>query len=180
MKKFALAVALSFIVSASSFASEKIYIGGTLGFSSNSSSYSGGGSASNSYLTLAPQIGYIIDDSLDVGVDIQLYTGDTTGHGFIPYVRYNLVQSGDFTVFAKGSFGYKSEKANVSGAKALTSVIFSAAPVIQYNLVDSWFLFVSADVLTLSFGSQDNSSRTIFGLNSGNTLGNVGITYYFN
>ncbi|MCL2144273.1 MAG: porin family protein [Endomicrobia bacterium] len=188
MKKLVLVLALMVAFSMSAFAAGKFYVGGTLGFVSESDTYDGKDAGSSSVFSITPEVGYVINEKLDVGLDFGYLmrskkdaSGDTvdySGFGIAPYVRYALAEAGDLRFLAKFAIGYESVKADVDDAEAENTISFSLAPVVEYKLTESFALVATADFLSLSFYSCDKNKSTTFGFNGG-LGGSLGVSFSF-
>jgi hypothetical protein len=170
---------------------------------------------------ISPQIGYSINKKTDVGLSLGFsssldtqqptlmsYGGtieEITIEGksaiwtIAPYLRYSVLQLGDFEILGNASFYFNFEATNLSRSGYMNTdsssdgfgVGLNIGPTIQYNLSDRISLFSSLNFfnLRLGFTSMDGESDildkemyTNFGLkldllNMGN-LG-IGVLYRF-
>lgn len=108
MKKIFMSLAVALV---SVCASAQVYVGGTVGISSNKV---GGGDSKVAY-KLMPEIGYQFNEKWSAGLDFGLQKGETckiaevgdaTVYQVAPYARYNFVNSKLIDVFVEGTVGY--------------------------------------------------------------------------
>lgn len=121
------------------FDKKNVYVGGSVGFTSTTVSYPGGGSEDGSSLKLIFDLGYDLNKTNSVGAQIGVFTGlaslgsldvvnlsslvwaaggaamdlstdDTFGFHFAPYIRHNLISNNTFDVFVEGVLGFDSVK----------------------------------------------------------------------
>jgi len=124
------------------FNKSKVYVGGTVGFTSTSVSNPDGTSTSGSSLKLVADLGYDLDKVNSVGVQVGFLTGiasmgafdfvnyselgkaalgtyadqgldDTSGFIVAPYVRHTLLSNKLFDIFVDGVLGFGSLKTSV-------------------------------------------------------------------
>ena len=109
MKKIILA-ALVAIVSVS--ANAQFWAGGSVGFNTSKTTIDGNELDKTNSFTLAPEVGYKLNDKWDVAVALEYShesgKGIDSQNGFAinPYARYTFAQCGDFSFFADGGFSY--------------------------------------------------------------------------
>lgn len=150
-------------------ANAQIWAGGSLGFSNNSPKEGD----NSTTLTFAPEIGYTLNDKIDLGVALD-YTsykqGDASTSSFSiePYVRYTFMKAGKLSLFAEGVIGFGSVDNGDSDADDddddyPTTNVASAPdfkigvrPGLKYDLTDK-FSFVSK-LGWVGFSSYENSS----------------------
>jgi len=88
------------------------YIGGSLGFTQDHVSNS---KVSTNMFTVAPEIGYNLNDKFAVGVALEYTYNGTTGahhtnkYGINPYVRYTAIKAGNFSAFIDGGLNWDTE-----------------------------------------------------------------------
>ena len=129
MKKILMTLAAAFVAVSMS---AQVYVGGTANLNTH-------GSDSKSY-TIAPEIGYQMDDQLGVGIKL--------GYGYTkndpapskstisvnPYLRYNFVEIGKVKVFVDGGVYFSTSK--VKDADADNNFGINVVPGISYNITD--------------------------------------------
>ena len=123
-------------------------------------------------------IGYQLSDKLDIGVDYGGTIGVSKNHIsdtktetanwlLSPYLRYSLIQAGNFELLAKGSL-------ILEGSKTYTQVGLQAVPVLAYNLNDH--IVLQANLNFFSFGISRNKEKdgdARFNFNVGGNTNNV-------
>lgn len=143
MKKMILA---AFVAVVSLTANAQFWVGGEVGFNATKISGVGPSEKANQFV-IAPEIGYKVNDKIDVAVLIgyahaknnQLFNYDlnfVNGNGFEinPYVRYTFAKAGNFSFFADGGFGYA--LLHESGDKSYNAWEIAVKPGIAYSLSD--------------------------------------------
>lgn len=158
MKKLLLTVAI--IVAATTAANAQWFIGGNVGFGNNkeTATFSSSGlpteksTETTNYFSIAPKVGYIFNDKWSAGLAVEFFQNtlkvtetDTPDHkntlsvfGFAPFVRYNTVNWGRFSLAFEGavevqSGSYKDEPKSNDSEK-LFALGASIVPVLQFNL----------------------------------------------
>ena len=144
MKKLFITIAF---VAAAMFANAQFFIGGNLGFSTQSGSVkleNGGTSLTQDApktftFTIAPSVGFMFNDNMGVGLDILFgstkltqkdYTFDpaatvttkTTDLGFAPYFRYVFAEVDNFRFYADARIEYISSTPKVTIEQGGTSL----------------------------------------------------------
>lgn len=122
MKKlfFTLAILLSAItVNAQDVG--KFWAGGHIGFSSSKPK---GGDATTSF-TIMPELGYVLQENLGIGVNLgyeHIKTGDVKFDGFkiAPFVRYSFLKGDIGGLFVDGGVGYTHGKDKVGSISVKT------------------------------------------------------------
>lgn len=171
MKKIVL---LAGLILAISVANARIFVGGALGFGTANDTIDGEKTETRSNFTIAPEIGYVLSDKFDVGVDINLNsmktkderpaggTGKTTGWGINPFVRYSFMELGKFKLKATASFGLGGEKTTQTGTEDLKSSYFGCRirPYIFYGVNKHIAIFAGLNFLDMgySYSKQDRTS----------------------
>ena len=176
MKKVLLVVGLAFAVMT---ASAQLYVGGALGFALDGSPKDKDGKkwgSSNSTFGIIPEVGYSLNDKIDVGIALGLVlnketgwanddkTGSTkaTGFGVEPYVRYSFCEFGKFSLLGKAAFGFgslsfnefdKDDKEIPNSKSGATAIRFAITPVVLYSLSDNVCLFTNLNFAGLNFTS---------------------------
>ena len=96
-------------ISFAAFANAQIYAGGSLSLKTNSD-------AESTSISIAPEVGYVLNDKFSVGAALGLYTHSYKGYGssnvlsIKPYVRYTLLQAGPVSLFTDAAFTYMKPK----------------------------------------------------------------------
>jgi hypothetical protein len=112
------------------------WVGGSLRFNS---SHVNGADNSSKNLTVAPEIGYNLDENFAVAVKLT-YThsnpangANTNTFGINPYARYTFLKAGNFCAFLDGGIGYSTT--HTQGAENNTNAFaVSVVPGIGYAL----------------------------------------------
>ena len=113
MKKILMTIAAAF---AAVSMNAQIYVGGGVGFAS----YDNGAESKTSF-KLLPEIGYVLDDDMAIGITFGYEQGNVTdaiesgkGSGdfpktltVAPYLRYNVAKFGPVTVFGDAQLSFK-------------------------------------------------------------------------
>jgi hypothetical protein len=180
MKKVLLTVALT--VATFVGANAQIYVGGALGFETNSDKTPLDVSVNKSSFSLAPEVGYYLTDKFDIGLDLAFTTGKYqnddkfTGWAIAPYARYSFFQFGKFELIGKGTIFFGGEDTD-NGYKG-TEFGVSVFPVLAYSLTDNVVLFSNLKFAGLNFTNtspDEGDSYTHFGLGvNANSVVNTG------
>ncbi len=194
MKKLVVIVSLIF---AGMTANAQLYLGGSSDFSTNSTKLDNGDKKTSSVsFGFYPEIGYYLTDRFDIGLDFGFrvtgnknHTYDTkatyTTWRFAPYVRYSLIQFGNFELIGKGAVSISGT--DDDGSKR-TLFGINVSPIVGYNINDHFMLFTNLNFISFGFNSTfikdgDKTYNFGFGLdaNSLATLGDIsiGCTYKF-
>ena len=102
-------IILTALVAASSLcASAQVWLGGSVGFSSHKVD---GADKSTTTFTIAPTIGYTLDENWDIALEVgysdKSYDGlGTSTFAIAPFARYNFAKCGIATFFIDGGFGF--------------------------------------------------------------------------
>jgi long-subunit fatty acid transport protein len=170
-------------------ANAQLYLGGSLGFESEKEKEA---ESKTTTFTIAPEVGYSVSDKLDVGISLGILNSKLeksfyefqgmnaffdevklSGWEVAPYVRYNMVQFGNFSVLAKASIAFGGGKATVKIAGQeqegkLSIIGVNIAPVLKYTLSDKFDLLANLNFMSVGFNQQkvkDGETTTNFGLN---------------
>jgi len=180
MKKLLVIISLVFVGMA---VNAQLYMGGSFDLRfSETKTDNGDKQTTSSTIGLFPEIGYYLNDRFDIGLDIGISSSvfndhisdnktTTTSWLFSPFVRYSVIQAGNFEVIGKGS-------AIVDGSKSYTSFGVQVVPVLAYNLNDH--IALQANLNFLSVGTsynkvKDGNATTRFNLGfNANNLANIG------
>ena len=170
MKKLILA---AFVAVASLTASAQWWAGGEVGFNSYRSTIDGHKVASGSNFVVAPEIGYKLNDKLDVAVLIGYAHAEdgnkifnyeiqdfdvANGFKLNPYLRYNFAEAGNFKFFVDGGASYallhecgEDDSANVWE--------IAVKPGISYSLRDKVSLVAHVGCFGWQFVKQGDFKR---------------------
>ncbi len=169
MKKVFMSLAVALV---SVCASAQVYVGGTVGISSNKI---GDGDSKVAYKFL-PEIGYQFNQQWSAGIEFGLQKGDpckiekvgeSTTYIVAPYVRYNFVNSKLFDVFVDGTVAY----GNISKVDADLFEI-GIKPGVALNLSDKFSLISQFGFLGYrAYSPKVGSTSSTFGLDlDGNNI----------
>jgi len=171
MKKVLFSVVLAL---ATTFgASAQLWIGGEVGFSS-STAKTDDFKATASTFSIAPEIGYSINDNLGVGLTFAFGTegqkiGDAdresaSAFAIAPFVQYKAIEFGKFQLFARAAFQFESntgayelgeELDDLWGDDKLKMSGFGVniAPYMHYVINEKFNLVAKLNFLSLGFAS---------------------------
>ena len=182
MKKFLVAAALLAAVSAQSFAYD-FYAGGSLSYNT---------SVASSF-NFSPEVGYYLNDKMDVGVDITYIKNnlnstlsEQTSWAAAPYLQCRIAKYGALGLYLKGSVYYSRDK--FADGNDTENYGITVTPNVKYALTDRITLFLGLNFLNLSAGvSKDKFGGNTSGfsflgdannvVNTGNAQ--IGFTYNF-
>jgi hypothetical protein len=170
---------LSVSVLCTGFVNAQVYLGGSLGVSTESTKPEVGYKTTGTSFSLAPEVGYGISDKFDIGIALGFSNSKTkqeipsgTGTETVetknnrwavsPYARLSVVEFGKFSVWGQGNLfvgGEKQDNPNNSTQKT-TSFGLTIQPVLKYNLSDHFSLLANLNFLNLGF-SQDKKKVEI-------------------
>jgi hypothetical protein len=192
MKKIIITLAFASFALASQ---AQLFVGGQVGFNSNSRKFDGDKTRSSSSFTLSPTIGYQLDEKMAIGARINFGTaknttfkwfGDNdrvtkfTGFGLEVFGQYTFLELGKFSAYADAGLRFGLSKAKTttgsetSESNPLTGFGLNIRPVLAYNLSEKItllanlnFMGFSFDVTTEKHLNNDNkkTTETDFGLN---------------
>lgn len=166
------------VIGLASMASAQLYVGGSIGFSSD-----GGKTkladgteikhAKTAEFGLMPRVGYFLNDNLSVGAILNIsYTKDTdagadpywesmTSLGIAPFVRWNFYSIGKFGINLEGGFGfdygtgnYKDKPSNTKFSG--TNFGLFVRPVLTYDISRNITLEANLNF----FGLEYNTTST--------------------
>lgn len=177
MKKIMLSLAMALV---SVCASAQVYLGGSVGISSNKVD----GNDSKTAYKFIPEIGYQFNDKWAAGIEIGVLkgkvcelseVGETTTFAVAPYVRYTAVSTKFVDFFLDGTVGYAN--ASNGGGDAYTAGI---VPGIAVKLSDHVNFISHIGFLGYKgYSPKEGSSSSTFGLNfDANTI-SFGAIYKF-
>jgi len=187
MKKVLAVAALLAALSVPSFAYDW-YAGGSFSY----------GTAVRTAFNFSPEVGYYVNDKLDVGVDFVYQKDNTnipnnnpnlneqTSWQIAPYAQLNIAKYGPLGLYLKGSLYYSREKfANGNDTENYGIIV---APNVKYALTDRITLFVGLNFLSLNAGVSKgknlrSTSSFTFGADANNVINTgdalIGFTYNF-
>lgn len=157
MKKTLLAaVCFTFISLATS---AQLFVGTGFGLG-----FGGGNNSSNFNFNFGPEVGYELNDKLDLGIKLDLgldnrkiagVKSNTTSWEVAPFIRYSVYEYEGVELLGRASIF-------VGGANNSTHFGLNVVPMVVYNLTDKIELQAVIEFLTLDFRIRD--SYTSFGL----------------
>lgn len=192
-------VILTALVAVASLAANaQIWVGGEVGFSAGKTSFDGEKLGTGATFNLIPEIGYTVNDKIDVAMAIGLshfnsngkyYEGtqnydvavldlnDVNRNAFTinPYVRYKFAKAGDFTFFIDGGFSFTmihySNTQEATYDKNANQWGIGIKPGIAYNLSDKVSLVAHVGELGYNFYKWDKVKNNEFNMGvNGNNL----------
>jgi hypothetical protein len=181
MKQLTGFFAAIFLFCASSLTAQ-VFIGGNLGFNSNSyvDEYGGNTNTKNTRtaLNLGPTGGYFFTDKLAAGIDLSFnsYTEKTTADpettsvskniGFSPFIRYYVIKLNKFAVYGKSyvgaSFGTGKFTSGGTTTDSPRSTIFrfGFTPGISFDISNKIALEAAINVLNIGYYINTQKSDT--------------------
>lgn len=172
MKKIILA---AFVAVASLTANAQVWVGGEVGFNTSKTTLNGTELNKSNNVTIAPEIGYKLNDNWDIAVALEYSHADvkgganSNGFAFNPYARYTYFKSGNFSAFVDGGFGYG--YVHTSGVKDNMNLWeIAVKPGIAYGLSDKVSLVAHVGNLGWQFGKQGDVKTNSFGLDITNAI----------
>lgn len=179
-------------------ANAQVWVGGELGFNfkswnkdaQNIVNYDGEhlyGDKTQSIVYLAPEVGYQINDNLDVAMAIELGTtnnvngwkdaGNAFRWGICPYVRYTFAKTGQVGFFVDG--GVDVEVTNPKGDKATRDLWVGIRPGVKFAASDRVTLVAHLGSLGYLNSKYDKCQSNEFGLNANTRNLGIGLYYSF-
>lgn len=188
MKKGLLAMlfAVALVVPA---VAENMWVGGSLGFQNVSPK---DGDSMQSF-SIAPEFGYSLNESWDIGADLEYISNDvemvdgtdvTIGKentfSIAAFARYHMFAIGDFNFIAKGSIFYEDTK-NDDADFSYSTIGIRVVPVVSYSINETWSIDAVLNFAELTIASTSGDAEsTAFGFNVNNgSLANIGFSYHF-
>ena len=172
MKKIILA---AFVAVASLTANAQVWVGGEVGFNTSKTTLNGTELAKENNVTIAPEIGYSINDNWDIAVALEYAHSDvkgganSNGFSFNPYVRYTYLKSGKFSAFVDGGFAYG--YVHTSGVQDNTNIWeIAIKPGIAYGLSDKVSLVAHVGDLGWRFAKTGDVKTNAFDLRVTNAI----------
>ncbi|MBO7610866.1 MAG: outer membrane beta-barrel protein [Elusimicrobia bacterium] len=181
MKKNLLALLFAVALVAPAFAAEKnMWIGGSFGYSSVSSkAHPDCSNDAASEFTIAPELGYVLDEKWDIGLNLSYTKQKNTAHttdgidklipgsnggsdsdtiGISPFARYNLAKVAGIDVLLKGSLFYNTSTIKLWGEDVkVNSCGITIAPVISYTINETWSISATLNFLELGYAHFSSS-----------------------
>lgn len=178
MKKILIAV---FIAAVSLSANAQVWVSGQLGFNTARTSVDGTTLSKGRNFTIAPEVGYKLNDKLDIAMKIGYAHAknstlfnynlgidqDFTANGFqiAPYVRYTFAKAGNFSFFADGGFGYA--LIHVNGYdKSVHAWEIAIEPGVSYALSDKFGLVAHVGNIGWQYAKYDKLKSNAVGVNA--------------
>ena len=178
---------------ASLSASAQMWIGGDLGLGIEKAAK---GADNVTTFTVAPEVGYMINENWGVYADIE-FTGKTkqpvgtelktqTSFGFDVAARYVFAKTGIASFFVDGGFGmnfWNNEGGSVFDVKIVPGVAIAASEKVSFVAklggLGCAFGNEKAQAAYAFTGGQMGAQKTAFGLNVNNTPLTFGVVYNF-
>lgn len=177
MKKSLLALlfAVALVVPA---VAENMWVGGSLGYQNASVKSGPDGDVDANSFTIAPEFGYSLDETWDIGLDLSYRSGkndagdfinnvpvvykgyETSGFGIAPFARYHVGQIAGIDVMIKGSLFYNSttvKEFTSDGDATVNSYGIAIAPVISYSINERWSIGATLNFLELGYAHSSSS-----------------------
>jgi hypothetical protein len=171
-------IILTALVAASSLcASAQVWMGGSLGFKSVSPK----SGDSNTTFSLAPTVGYTLDENWDLAISINyenmgdvLKGAEKDAFSVEPFARYTFAKAGIASFYVDGGFSYG--VTNYEGGGDATTFKIGLRPGVKVSLSDKVDLAASLGW----FGYKNvKDNYDAFGLNVDNTSLNFGMYWKF-
>lgn len=178
MKKIILVAAMAFL-SANLFA--QVFIGGSLGIGAQGNTDRVNNVSNSQFtFTLAPNVGYKINDDMSVGGRLRFSTSSQTAAGVVtpgpvafgiqPYFRYSILHFGDFAVAGEANMGliFSGQTTTITTPGApdtinktsSTTFNIGVTPVLLYQLNKHITLEANLNILTVGFASTSTKATT--------------------
>ena len=143
---------------------QKYYVGGSVGFFSNSNKPEGAPSSSESGVSIIPEFGINLNEKLDLGISFgfsslnqkETQAEKSSEFEVAPYLRYSFAQFGKFSVWGQAavSFAAGTTENTNSGVKNKYSTFgLNIAPVLKYSLSDKFDLLANLNFFNVGFNS---------------------------
>ncbi|MDR3046360.1 MAG: porin family protein [Bacteroidales bacterium] len=201
MKKVILSIVVAFLGIV--LANAQFYAGGSFGY--NSSTAKEDKNTASSF-SIAPTVGYRLNDKLDfglsvsaksynstsrmVGLDALYYTVKYKTQDFSvePYLRYSIIQFDKFNILGSAGIfagkGKMNQETLVISEEKYTNWGASIYPTVIYDLSDKFALFSHLNFFRLGFSQtkiEDGNTTTDFDflLNAADILPAIGVRYKF-
>jgi outer membrane protein len=178
----------------------QLFIGGGVNLNSKTSSSqsSNDNKVKTTSFNLTPRVGYYISDKTAFGLGVGLTTSKTTtpeteysgekieksnSWSFSPFVRYNLVQTGNFTLLSEGTIGLGGGKSTTTSGTndqtvKRTFASINVKPIVQYSFSDKFLIETSLGGIGYSaskskLDGQSGDGTKSSGINFGLGLDNL-------
>jgi outer membrane protein len=199
MKKLILALA---VVAISAQAFSQMFVGGSFGVSFDKHKDETYDISKSTEFSLAPKVGYYLDDKLAFGAHLAFETGSTTYFNgdaddsksssnlitLAPFVRYHFMELGNLSIFAEPtlSLGFGGEKTEVGGNTTRDADVsrfgLYVVPAMAYKVndkidIEAFFGYFGYMSRTEKEGDNKDTYNS-FGLNLTSGL-SLGFTYKF-
>lgn len=150
----------------------QLYVGGTVGFSSDKAE---GASAVTTY-RIMPEIGYNLSENWAIGATLGYEKTLYKTFQIAPYVRYTFLNTDLLDLFVDGEVAYMNEKEDVAGAESRNGFGINIKPGLAVNLSDNMSLIAKYGLL--GYNKMDKVGST-FGLNLDASQIDFGFIYKF-
>ncbi|MDR0863802.1 MAG: porin family protein [Candidatus Symbiothrix sp.] len=201
MRKVILSIIVAFLGIVS--ANAQFYAGGSFGY--NSSTTKGDKNTTSSF-SIAPMVGYRLNDKLDFGLSISAnsYKSTSRVEGYdalyyavkyktqdfsvAPYLRYSMIKFGKFNILGSAGIfagkGKMKQEILVVSEEKYTNWGASIYPTVIYDLSDKFAVFSNLNFFRLGFSQtkiEDGYTTTDFDfiLNATDILPAIGVMYKF-
>lgn len=160
-------------VAASVAASAQVWVGGTIGVSFEKAS----NSSTVTSATFTPEAGYAFNNRFAAALEVNyqylsLGSASTDKVTIGPYVRYNMYNNGNFSLF--GEFGiYYASNDDYDGFG------FCIRPGVSYKFASNWQVLGKMRLFSFEHYSDDPSSINVAGFSINPTNVSIGIAYNF-
>ena len=177
MKKSLLALLFAVALAVPALA-ENMWIGGNIGYENASVKSGPDGDVDANSFTIAPEFGYSLDETWDIGLDLVYRSGkndagsfaegvpvvyrgnETNSYGIAPFARYHVTQIAGVDVMIKGSLFYNSttiKEISPTGDATVNSYGIAIAPVISYSINETWSIGATLNFLELGYSHSSSS-----------------------
>lgn len=180
MKKFLLTAMVAVFALA---ANAQVWVGGSIGAGTSKTTADGMKDVKTNKVTIAPTIGYTLDENWDIAAEISCKHEDENGgassntFGFAPYARYKYFKIGKFAAFADGGFSYANK--HTCGASESENIWgIGIAPGVSYDLNNKISIDARLGGIGWEFSKYGDVKTNTFGFNLDNEL-KLGIYFKF-
>ncbi|MDR0694537.1 MAG: porin family protein [Prevotellaceae bacterium] len=190
MKKTILIMLIS--VLCTGFANAQVYVGGSLGFGTETEKPEVGDKTTTTSFSFAPEVGYSLNSNFELGISLAIVNLKTdfgssesksNAWSIAPYARLSVIEFGNFSVWGQANLFVGGGKQNSQKA---TSFGLNIQPVLKYNLSDHFSLLANLNFLNFGFSQtkiKDVSTTTSFGLGVDSydvvTLGDISVGFVY-
>lgn len=180
MKKFLLTAMVAVFALA---ANAQVWVGGSIGASTSKTTADGIKDVKINKVTIAPTIGYTLDENWDIAAEISYSHKDknvgksSNTFGFAPYARYKYFKIGKFAAFADGGFSYANE--HICGDSESVNIWgIGIAPGVSYDLNNKISIDARLGGIGWEFSKYGDVKTNKFGFDLDNEL-KLGIYFKF-